>query len=111
MSPRRLPNDFLSVVKETCEMPSYGNIMYDEYCKVYYRFVYPETELETGLNYRKILHNGKKEFSIIIMDESFNIIGETKFPPFTYVPHICFINEEGLFLCTSHFMREDYSDD
>lgn len=45
------------------------------------------------------------------MDESFNIIGETKFPPFTYVSHICFINEDGLFLCTSHFMREDYSDD
>ena len=60
---------------------------------------------------KKILHNGKKEFSIIIMDESFNIIGETKFPPFTYVSHICFINEDGLFLCTSHFMREDYSDD
>ena len=111
VAPRRLPNDFLSVVKKTCEMPSYGNIMYDEYRKVYYRFAYPETELDTEVNHRKILHNGKKEFSIIIMDESFNIIGETKFPPFTYVPHICFINAKGLFLCTSHFMREDYSDD
>lgn len=111
VAPRRLPNEFLSVVKKTCEMPSYGNIMYDEYRKVYYRFAYPETELETELNHKKILHNGKKEFSIIIMDESFNIIGETKFPPFTYVSHICFINEDGLFLCTSHFMREDYSDD
>lgn len=26
VSPRRLPNEFLSVVKKTCEMPSYGNI-------------------------------------------------------------------------------------
>lgn len=53
MSPRRLPNEFLSVVKKTCEMPSYGNIMYDEYRKVYYRFAYPETELETELNHKK----------------------------------------------------------
>lgn len=109
--PRRLPKDFLSVVKKTCEMPSYGNILYDKFRRVYYRFAYPETDLENGLNYLKILHSGKKEFSIIILDEEFNILGETKFPPFTYVPHICFINEDGLFLCTSHFMREDYSDD
>lgn len=56
-------------------------------------------------------HSGKKEFSIMILDENFKVLGETKFPPFTYVPHINFIRENGLFLSTSHFMREDYSDD
>ena len=59
----------------------------------------------------QILHNGKKEFSIIILDEDLNIVGETKFPPFTYVPHICFIRKDGLYISASHFMREDYSDD
>ena len=108
---KKMPDDFSQVLKKTCETADYGNIMYDEYRKVYYRFAYPETDLENGLNFLKILHSGKKEFSIIILDEEFNILGETKFPPFTYVPHICFINEDGLFLCTSHFMREDYSDD
>ena len=47
----------------------------------------------------------------MILDEEFNILGETKFPAFTYVPHICFIREDGLYISTSHFMREDYSDD
>ena len=29
-------------------------------------------------------HSGKKEFSIMILDENFKVLGETKFPPFTY---------------------------
>ena len=108
---KRRPDNFQQAVKATCEMPSYRNILYDKYRKVYYRFAFPETNLEENLNYMQILHHGKKEFSIIILDEDLNIVGETKFPPFTYVPHICFIREDGLYISTSHFMREDYSDD
>lgn len=108
---KKRPDDFQQAVKASCEMPSYRNILYDKYRKVYYRFAFPETELEENLNYMQILHNGKKEFSIIILDEDLNIVGETKFPSFTYVPHICFIREDGLYISASHFMREDYSDD
>jgi hypothetical protein len=99
------------VLKKTCETARYGHILYDKYRRVYYRFVYPETELEDNLNYLSILHSGKKEFSIMILDEAFNVLGETKFPSFSYVPHIGFINEDGLYLSVSHFMRDDYSDD
>ena len=70
-----------------------------------------EAELAPNENYHKILHAGKVDFSIMILDENFNILGETRFPAFTYVPHICFINKDGLYLSTSHFKREDYSDD
>lgn len=108
---KKIPNDFTQNLKKTCETADYGNILYDKYRKVYYRFVYPETELEQGLNYLNILHTGKKEFSIIIMDENLKIIGETKFPAYTYLSYICFINKNGLYLSTSHFMREDYNDD
>ena len=108
---KKRPEDLSQTVKALCETASYTNILYDKYRKVYYRFANTETELENNLNYMQILHNGKKEFSIIILDEDFNIIGETKFPPFTYVPHICFIRKDGLYISASHFMREDYSDD
>ena len=107
----KMPDDFNRILKKTCESAGYGRILYDEYRKVYYRIAYAETELESGLDYRKILHTGKAEFSIIILDEDLNVLGETKFPAFTYVPHICFIREDGLYISTSHFMREDYSDD
>ena len=70
-----------------------------------------EAELAPNENYHKILHAGKVDFSIMILDENFKVLGETRFPAFTYVPHICFINKDGLYLSTSHFKREDYSDD
>lgn len=111
VNPIKLPSELTQLMKKTCEMPSYGNIMYDKYRKVYYRFVYLKSELKPNEDSRKILHNGKKEFSIMMLDENFKVLGETRFPAFTYVPHICFINKDGLYLSTSHFKREDYSDD
>ncbi len=111
VNPIKLPSELTQLMKKTCEMPSYGNIMYDKYRKVYYRFVYLKSELKPNEDSRKILHNGKKEFSIMMLDENFKVLGETRFPAFTYVPHICFINKDGLYLSTNHFKREDYSDD
>ena len=107
----KAPDDFSQLLKKTCEDAEYRNIFYDKYRKVYYRFVSLETELEANENYHKILHSGKADFSIMILDENFKVLGETRFPTFTYVPHICFINKDGLYLSTSHFKREDYSDD
>lgn len=107
----KTPEDFSQTLKKTCETAEYRNIYYDKYRKVYYRFVSLETELGLNENYHKILHAGKADFSIMILDENLNVLGETRFPAFTYVPHICFINEDGLYLSISHFKREDYSDD
>ena len=109
--PVKLSSDLTQLMKKTCEMANYGNILYDKYRKVYYRFVALEAEIAPHEDYRKILHAGKADFSIMILDENFNVLGETRFPAYTYVPHICFINEDGLYLSTSHFKREDYSDD
>ncbi|MBQ4056379.1 MAG: DUF4221 family protein [Bacteroidaceae bacterium] len=107
----KFPEDFSQTLKKTCETAEYRNVFYDKYRNVYYRFVSLEAELASNENYHKILHAGKVDFSIMILDENFNILGETRFPAFTYVPHICFINKDGLYLSTSHFKREDYSDD
>jgi len=104
-------SQFSQLLKKTCEDAEYRNIFYDKYRKVYYRFVTLEAELDSNEDYRKILHAGKADFSIMILDENFKVLGETRFPAFTYVPHICFINKDGLYLSTSHFKREDYSDD
>ncbi|WP_455674486.1 DUF4221 family protein [Phocaeicola sp.] len=108
---RKLPDDFSKTIKKTCETAVYGNILYDQYRQVYYRFVYPETELEENEDYLKILHTGRKEFAIMILDKDFNILGETKFPPFTYLSKICFVGKDGLYISTSHFKRSDYDDD
>jgi len=107
---RKIPSDFSKTLKTTCEAATYGNIIYDKYRQVYYRFAYPESELDDNEDFLRILNSGKKEFSIIILDKNLKILGETKFPPFTYLPHIFFISKDGLYLSVNHFKRKDFCD-
>lgn len=95
--------DLQKIVKRACELPVYGNIIYDKYRKMYYRFAFPEIELEKEKDYLNIYHNGRKRFSIIILDKDMNVVGDTLFPEYTYNPFLLFIHKDGLYLSTSHF--------
>jgi hypothetical protein len=96
------PSDGMLGAKRMCEAPFYGNLIYDKYRKVYYRIAYPETEMEMGENYIELWKAGRKRFSIIILDEHFNIIGETLFPDYIYKSKVMFVEKDGLFICNSH---------
>jgi hypothetical protein len=93
------------------EVPTYGNLIYDPYREVYYRFTYPECKLDNGENFIDIYLYGRKTFSIIILDREFNILGETLFPDFTYSAPATFVREDGLYISASHYKNPDYSDD
>lgn len=97
--------------KDKLATPIYGNLIYDKYRNVYYRIAYPGAELEKGVNALDLLEYGHKNFSVIILDENFNIIGETLFPDYTYNSRLIFIREDGLYISNSHFMNPYYSDD
>lgn len=103
-------SDIDKMLKRTCELPTYGNIIYDKYRQVYYRFAFPEVEMEEERDYLGIYHNGRKQFSIIILDKDMNIIGETLFPEYTYNPYLLFIRKDGLYMSTSHFKRTDFDE-
>jgi len=107
----KLLNDYELTEKEMCENPNYGNLIYDKYRNVYYRIAYPETEIEKNVRTMELLMYGRKKFSIIILDQDFNTIGETLFPEYQYNSAVMFIREEGLYISTSHPMSPDYSDD
>lgn len=98
-------------MKNACENPKYGNLLYDKYRKVYYRIAYPKNELSNNENFKEIYTFGRKTFSIIILDNYFNIIGETLFPDFIYNPTLIFIREDGLYICNSHYKNPDYNED
>jgi hypothetical protein len=66
-------------LKNEMKIPPYGNLIYDPYRGVYYRFTYPECELDNGENFIDIYLYGRKTFSVIILDRKFNILGETLF--------------------------------
>lgn len=103
--------DLSAALKKNCETAGYGNIVYDKYRKVYYRFAYPDVELDANdTNYMDILHWGGKRFSIIILDKNLNVVGETLFPEYTYNSRLFIISEDGLFLSTTHFKRSDFDE-
>ena len=96
---------------DICENPNYGNLLFDSYRKVYYRIAYPKTEVDHNIRGMELMEYGRKNFSIIILDEDFNIIGETLFPDYTYNSTLMFIREDGLYISDSHYLNLNFSDD
>lgn len=81
--------------KAVNEQAIYGNFIYDKYRNIYYRFAYPKCTVDK-YSFEYIFC--RKEFSIIIIDSNFKIIGETLFPAGKYASKLFFVNKEGLYL-------------
>lgn len=109
--PEIVSTEFDLAVKKMCEIPCYGHIIYDKYRDVYYRFVYPETELGPNENYMDIWQLGRTKFSIMILNKDLEVIGETLFPENTFASNHFFIREDGLYLSTSFIKNPNFSDD
>ena len=109
----RKEEDMFTGAKRYFEIACYGNMYYDKYRKVYYRMAYPETNLDNdkNVNYVRLTSSGRKKFSIIVMDEHFNIIGETLFPEYQYCPTVLFIHKDGLYICDNHPMEAGFNED
>lgn len=100
-----------TTIEKSCELANYGNMIYDKYRKLYYRIAYPKTTIEKNIKGYELREYGRKNFTIIIMDDKFNILGETEFPDYTYNPRLIFIRKEGLYISNSHYLNPNYSDD
>lgn len=89
-TPKMMPMDSEEKVKHFVENHSYANILYDAYRDVYYRIAEKKTEYKNLLGWQK-------DISVIVLDNRFNIIGETKIdecnPNYRYA---MFVNEKGL---------------
>ena len=97
--------------RELCEHPSYGKIIYDSCNKVYYRVAYVPQEIDKDVDALSLFRTGRKQFSIMILDEDFNVIGEHLFPPYTYNPRLSFVSKGKLYISLNNIMNPDYSDD
>ena len=95
-------------IKEAVEAASYSHIMYDKYRDIYYRFA--EMPCELGPN--EYVYNDAKarEFSVIIFDKDFRIIGETKFPGNKYFYKLSFIGRDGLYISENNEANPEFDE-
>lgn len=97
-------------IEQSCEIPNYGNLIYDKYRNIYYRIAYPETHIESKIKGFELREYGRKNFSIIILDDQFKVIGETLFPDYTYNSRLIFVKKDGLYISDSHYLNPNYND-
>lgn len=97
--------------KLNLELARYGDLVYDPYREVYYRFAYPKTILEDDIRWWGKAVYGRKKFSVIILNKDFQIIGETLFPEAIYNSYVFFVNSDGLYISRDYQMLYGQSED
>lgn len=98
-------------IKKELARGKYNKIYYDPYRRVYYRIVLPPSDIPENVDLINFSLNGGHAFSIMILDEDFNVIDEVLLPKDTYIPKPMFIDEDGLYICEHHILNPNYSDD
>jgi hypothetical protein len=106
------PNEIGLIYKMLLEASCYRNLLYDKYRNVYYRFtqIGVEQRNDMGITPEILWRSGPAQFSVIILDKDFNIIGETLFPKYTYNPTIAFIHKNGLYISDSHALNPSFDE-
>lgn len=98
---KRLPGTFKKRQRALLDLPLYFFIRYDPYRRVYYRFVLHPHEDESVLgDINRIFV--EKPFSIIILNEKFEKIGETMMPQNKYYTVDNFVGRQGLYISNNH---------
>lgn len=92
------------------ETPHYGAIFHDPYRKVYYWIAYPKAKIEKGINCLELRMFGGKNFSIIVLNEDLEIIGETLMPDYIYNPELCFVRKDGFYISESHILNPNFDE-
>lgn len=101
--------DLLVWMQEEYLKPRYHHLLYDKYRDVFYRFAlmpyqFPQGKIPTG-------DPSGQEFSVIILNNKYEIIGETKFPGNTYHYRMCFVGKKGLYLSLNNQENHNFDED
>lgn len=89
--------------------PYYSSIIYDQYRKVYYRFVKHSMEYKDAAGRVHEFH--EKPLSVIILNGNFEILGEKMLATNRYVDFLYFVTEEGLFVSNGNPANPDLNED
>ena len=93
------------------EASKYWHVMYDKYRDVYYRFAEMPCEQAKDEDPYSDFTPKAREFSVIILDKDFRIIGETKFPGNKYFYKMSFVGRDGLYISENNLANPDFDED
>ena len=97
-------------LRKEAQEPDYFHLLYDKYRHVFYRFarmpfaVLPAAASPMG-------EDSGREFSIIILNDRYEIIGESKFPGSTYAYRLWFVGKKGLYLSLNNQENPCFDED
>lgn len=100
--------DLLVRLRKEANEPSYHHLLYDKYRNVFYRFA--RMPYEYPADRSPMEEDSGREFSIIILNDKYEIIGETKFPGDTYVYRLWFIGKDGLYLSLNNLKNPAFDE-
>ena len=102
-------NDLNALIK-CMEKPKYLHMMYDKYRDVYYRFVEFPCKLAKNESPYDYFAPKAREFSVIILNDKFEIIGETKFPGNKYFYRMSFVGKDGLYISENNLANPEFDE-
>ncbi len=97
-------------LKNIVESASYKVLIYDKYRKCYYRFFYLGCKLKKDED-PMVVGKWPHQYSIIVLDEKFNKVGENLLDKNKYYAINYFVAPEGLYISTNHIKNPDFDED
>ena len=89
----------------------YGNLFYDQFREVYYRFCFLSMELDEMETIMDNLQN-PRDFSIQVFDKSLDLITEKRFANnYTYLTKNAFVGKKGLYISNANGNNERVIED
>lgn len=101
--------DLYDRLRKQADEPQYWHLIYDKYRKVFYRFALHPYEYPEGKT--PMDEDCGREFSIVILNDKYERIGEVYFPGNIYNYHLCFVGKKGLYLSLNNQENPIFSED
>jgi hypothetical protein len=92
---------FLESQKYSTASARYENLIYDTFREVFYRFAYPELDVDKEEEVRALRSN-PGPFVVMVFDQDLKLLGEKYFEGGKYLPMNAFVGKKGLYISTNN---------
>lgn len=104
-------NNFKKDMDYAIKNTVFNEIVYDEYRKVFYRFIALPIALIDDSTGQKLTKYEQKPFSVQVLDMNLNLLGETRFEENKYYSKDFFVGRDGLYISNANDFNPNFQSD